>query len=99
MDVPDSSICIIDNASNFGLSQLHQIRGRIGRGEKPPLETLEECFCVLLYDDRPDSDENRDDDIDMIGDKNDNIVISRFTSLHPQHPPGIACTFFFVKLG
>ena len=53
VDVPDSSICIIDRAANFGLSQLHQIRGRIGRGEKPPLETLDECFCVLLYDDQP----------------------------------------------
>ena len=56
VDVPDSSICIIDRAANFGLSQLHQIRGRIGRGEKPLGEQLDECFCVLLFDDKPRAD-------------------------------------------
>jgi len=35
MDVPDASILIVDRAEQFGLSQLHQIRGRIGRGDKP----------------------------------------------------------------
>ena len=51
MDVPDSSMCIIDKADQFGISQLHQIRGRVGRGMKPPTEVLEDCFCVLLFDD------------------------------------------------
>ncbi len=51
VDVPDASICVIDRAEYFGLSQLHQIRGRIGRGERPPQEVLNECYCVLLYDD------------------------------------------------
>lgn len=51
MDVPDSSMCIIDKADHFGMSQVHQIRGRIGRGKKPPAEILQECFCVLLFDD------------------------------------------------
>lgn len=51
VDVPDASICVIDRAEQFGLSQMHQIRGRIGRGDKPPRELLEECYCVLLYDD------------------------------------------------
>lgn len=51
VDIPDASICVIDKAENFGLSQIHQIRGRIGRGEKPPRETLQKCFCVLLYQD------------------------------------------------
>lgn len=52
VDVPDASICIIDQAENFGLAQIHQIRGRIGRGEKPPRETLEECICMLIYNDK-----------------------------------------------
>lgn len=51
IDVPDASICVIDHAENFGLSQLHQIRGRVGRGAAPPNERLKECYCVLLFND------------------------------------------------
>ena len=51
VDIPDVSICVIEKAESFGLSSLHQIRGRIGRGEAPPGEKLDNCFCVLLYDD------------------------------------------------
>jgi len=58
VDVPDASICVIDRAENFGLSQIHQIRGRVGRGEKPERETLKECFCVLLYQDVSGEDED-----------------------------------------
>ena len=54
--MPESSMCIIDQADMFGLSQLHQIRGRIGRGKKPEREKLDKCFCVLLYEDSIQND-------------------------------------------
>jgi len=50
IDVPNASVMIIEHPERFGLSQLHQLRGRVGRG-------AEQSYCILLGDVGPESAE------------------------------------------
>ena len=52
VDVPNANIMVIENAERFGLSALHQLRGRVGRGAA-------ESFCILVSDHRGESVQKR----------------------------------------
>ncbi|MDD5460661.1 MAG: ATP-dependent DNA helicase RecG [Methylococcales bacterium] len=67
VDVPDASLMIIENPERLGLSQLHQLRGRVGRGEG-------DSYCLLMYQ-SPLSDTARQR-LGILRDSNDGFVIA-----------------------
>jgi len=68
VDVPNASLMIIENPERLGLAQLHQLRGRVGRGEV-------ESHCLLLYH-APLTEQARDR-IDMLRQSTDGFEIAR----------------------
>jgi ATP-dependent DNA helicase RecG len=67
IDVPNANVIIIEHPERFGLSQLHQLRGRIGRGEH-------QSFCILIYSDTISEESMRR--IQIITETNDGFIIA-----------------------
>ena len=67
IDFPNANVIIIENANKFGLSQLHQLRGRVGRGNK-------ESSCILMF--KSNLSENAKKRINILKDSNDGFIIS-----------------------
>jgi ATP-dependent DNA helicase RecG len=67
VDVPNASIMVIEQAERFGLAQLHQLRGRVGRGAR-------ESSCVLLYD--PPLSQNAQARLDILRRTDDGFEIA-----------------------
>ncbi|MDF1730681.1 MAG: ATP-dependent DNA helicase RecG [Minwuia sp.] len=67
VDVPEATVIVIEDAERFGLAQLHQLRGRVGRGEKPG-------HCLLLY--RPPLGETARKRLEVLRDTDDGFLIA-----------------------
>jgi ATP-dependent DNA helicase RecG len=67
VDVPNANIMVIEHAERFGLAQLHQLRGRVGRGSR-------ESFCMLLY--KAPLGENARERLDMMERTEDGFLIA-----------------------
>ena len=67
IDFPNANVIIIENANKFGLSQLHQLRGRVGRGDK-------DSTCILMF--KSNLSENAKKRINILKQSNDGFYIS-----------------------
>ena len=67
IDFPNASVIVIENANKFGLSQLHQLRGRVGRGDKV-------SSCILMF--KSNLSENAKKRINILKNSNDGFIIS-----------------------
>ena len=67
IDFPNANVIVIENANKFGLSQLHQLRGRVGRGDK-------NSTCILMF--KSNLSDNAKKRIKILKDTNDGFLIS-----------------------
>ncbi len=67
IDFPNANVIVIENADKYGLSQLHQLRGRVGRGSK-------QSYCILMF--KSSLGENAKKRINILKSSDDGFVIS-----------------------
>lgn len=67
VDVPNANLIVIENAERLGLAQLHQLRGRVGRGQRA-------SYCLLLFE--PPLSENGQARLETLRASNDGFVIA-----------------------
>lgn len=67
VDVPNATVMVIENAERFGLSQLHQLRGRVGRGEA-------QSYCILKSNSKSDNSIKR---LKVLNETNDGFEIAK----------------------
>ncbi len=66
IDVPNATVMLVENAERFGLAQLHQLRGRVGRGK-------EQSFCIFMTGDNSGAKNKR---LDVLNRSNDGFFIA-----------------------
>lgn len=66
VDVPNATVMVVENAERFGLSQLHQLRGRVGRG-------AEASYCILISDSKASVAKSR---LDLMESTNDGFALA-----------------------
>ena len=97
IDVPDATLIIIENAEKFGLAQLHQLRGRVGRGEL-------QSYCILMYEPKRFS-ETAKKRLEIMKKSNDGFYISEQDLKHRGGGEILGTkqsgepVFFFADLG
>ena len=65
IDIPNATVMLIENAERFGLAQLHQLRGRIGRGS-------EQSYCIFMQ-----TGNEKNDRLEILNSSNDGFYIAR----------------------